>query len=65
MLREIAAARLDRRERCAGLGNLHLVGRAGLFRYDNSDQAILTGLAAARAYLGAARSGARAETVYA
>lgn len=49
----------------SGLGNLHLVGRAGLFRYDNSDQAILTGLAAARAYLGAARSGARAETVYA
>ncbi len=32
--------------------NLSLMGREGLFRYDNSDHAILTGLYAARNYLG-------------
>lgn len=32
--------------------NLSLMGREGLFRYDNSDHAILTGLYAARNYMG-------------
>ncbi len=36
----------------SGFRNLSVMGREGLFRYDNSDHAILTGLYAARNYLG-------------
>lgn len=35
--------------------NLQVMGRAGLFRYNNSDHAVATGLAAARNLLGAGR----------
>ena len=31
-----------------GFGNLHLVGRGGMFRYNNQDHALLTGIMAAR-----------------
>jgi protoporphyrinogen oxidase len=34
------------------LENVQVIGRAGLFRYDNSDHALLTGFYAARNYLG-------------
>ena len=40
------------REYLEGIKNLSLMGREGLFRYDNSDHAILTGFYAARNYLG-------------
>jgi len=33
-------------------GNLQTIGRGGLFRYDNSDHALLTGIYAARNFLG-------------
>lgn len=36
----------------SGFNNLQTVGRAGLFRYDNSDHALLTGIYAARNFLG-------------
>lgn len=36
---------------CAGLGNLHLIGRTGAFRYYNMDHAIESGLDAARTAL--------------
>ena len=35
--------------------NLQCIGRAGLFRYDNSDHALLTGIYAARNYLNGGR----------
>ena len=35
-----------------GLSNLQTLGRGGLFRYDNSDHALLTGIYAARNVLG-------------
>lgn len=34
-----------------GFSNLEMMGRAGLFRYDNSDQALLSGMDAARNFL--------------
>ncbi len=34
------------------LSNLQTIGRGGLFRYDNSDHAMLTGICAARNFLG-------------
>lgn len=40
------------REYISKVTNLQLIGRSGLFRYDNSDHALLTGLGAARNYLG-------------
>ncbi|HTL48920.1 MAG TPA: NAD(P)/FAD-dependent oxidoreductase [Verrucomicrobiae bacterium] len=40
------------RDYLAGFENLQVMGRAGLFRYNNSDHAILTGLFAARNVLG-------------
>ena len=36
----------------AGFKNLKTLGREGLFHYDNSDHALLTGIYAARGYLG-------------
>ena len=36
----------------AGFSNLTTMGRSGLFRYDNSDHALLTGIYAAKNYLG-------------
>ena len=36
------------------IGNLQLIGRNGLFRYNNMDHSMATGVAAARNYLGAA-----------
>lgn len=36
----------------SGFGNLQTIGRAGLFRYDNSDHALMTGICAARNFLG-------------
>ena len=36
----------------AGFRNLQSMGRGGLFRYDNSDHALLTGIYAARNFLG-------------
>lgn len=42
------------KEYLSRFSNLHLMGRAGLFRYNNSDHALLTGLAAARRVLGKA-----------
>ena len=35
-----------------GFSNLQTLGRGGLFRYDNSDHALLTGMYAARNFLG-------------
>ena len=35
-----------------GIQNLTLMGRSGMFRYDNSDHALLSGLLAARNYMG-------------
>ncbi|MBP7088699.1 MAG: NAD(P)/FAD-dependent oxidoreductase [Candidatus Omnitrophica bacterium] len=35
----------------AGFSNFQTIGRAGLFRYDNSDHALLTGIYAARNFL--------------
>lgn len=32
--------------------NLHLIGRGGMYKYNNQDHSILTGLVAARTYLG-------------
>jgi len=40
------------REYLAGFKNLQTMGRSGLFRYDNSDHALLTGIYAARNLLG-------------
>ncbi len=37
----------------AGFENLEVIGRCGMFRYDNSDRAILSGLYAARNLVGA------------
>ncbi len=39
------------REYLAGFSNLQTMGRAGLFRYDNSDHALLTGIHAAKNFL--------------
>ena len=36
-----------------GIGNLQLIGRNGMHRYDNQDHAMLTGILAARNILGA------------
>jgi protoporphyrinogen oxidase len=36
----------------SGFGNLQTIGRAGLFHYDNSDHALLTGIYAAGNFLG-------------
>jgi protoporphyrinogen oxidase len=41
------------REFLEGFKNLQVMGRAGLFRYNNSDHALLTGLFAARNLMGA------------
>ena len=37
----------------AGFANLQTMGRAGMFKYNNQDHSILTGLLAARNVLGA------------
>ena len=39
------------KEYLASFSNLGCMGRAGLFRYDNSDQALLSGMQAARKFL--------------
>ena len=40
------------RDYLRGFSNLQTMGRAGLFRYDNSDHALLTGMCAAENFLG-------------
>lgn len=42
------------RQYLQGFLNLTIIGRSGLFRYDNSDHALLTGIYAAKNYLGQA-----------
>lgn len=44
------------REYLEGFSNIQTIGRAGLFRYDNSDHALLTGISAARNFTGEART---------
>jgi len=44
------------RKYLAKFSNLQTIGRAGLFRYDNSDHALLTGIHAARNFLGQSSS---------
>ncbi|MFN2586623.1 MAG: FAD-dependent oxidoreductase [Actinomycetota bacterium] len=39
-------------DHCSRFANLSLIGRAGLYRYNNQDHALLTGLYAARNYVG-------------
>jgi len=43
------------REWLAGFANLQTIGRAGLFRYNNQDHAVMTGLLAARNVLAGSR----------
>lgn len=40
------------RDYLAGFPNFQTIGRAGIFRYDNSDHSLLTGIYAARNFLG-------------
>ena len=40
------------RDRLSGLNNITAVGRSGMFKYNNQDHAMATGLYAARTLLG-------------